>query len=225
MEDVVDVFLVRVEGAGDTQSRLKRSTEWMGQLFSKVKARHNIASIIQDIKKQREEVKDMRDKYEVDAVKPAAERIDPRLGALYQNASKLVGIGEPRDKLIEMLLSISTDGMCSKELKKVWVVGSGGLGKTTLAKAAYDKVKLKFDCCAFVQLGQTPVAKKVLKGILVGLIKDERGRNNIGHHDNEMYTGAGLMGLEAEDLISQLHEFLQGKRCTYHPPQFSHIID
>jgi disease resistance protein RPM1 len=53
MEDVVDVFLVRVEGAGDTQSRLKRSTEWMGQLFSKVKARHNIATSLASSKTSR----------------------------------------------------------------------------------------------------------------------------------------------------------------------------
>ncbi|CAO2142916.1 unnamed protein product [Urochloa humidicola] len=197
MEDVLDTFLVRVESDGNPtgdHGRLKRAMKKMGALFSKGKARHDIASIIEDIKEQLEEVAKRRDKYKIDEIVPKPEggtSIDPRLSALYTEASKLIGIDEPMEALIKML-SIRKDDMSGKKIKIVSVVGSGGLGKTTLAKVAYDQVKLQFDCCAFVPVGQNPVLKKVLKDVLVGLTNDETKKNK-NDGDKERYTGADLM--------------------------------
>ena len=68
--------------------------------------------------------------------------------ALYTDVTELVGIEETQDKLINML--IKDDDWSKHPLKQISIVGFGGLGKTTLAKAAYDKIKGKFYCCAFV---------------------------------------------------------------------------
>jgi hypothetical protein len=44
-------------------------------------------------------------------------------------------------------------------------------------------------------------------------------------HGKKRYTVADLVEFEAEDLISELREFLQGKRYgTYHPLLFLYII-
>ncbi|CAO2142927.1 unnamed protein product [Urochloa humidicola] len=230
MEDVLDTFLVHVEGDGKPtgdHGRLKRAMKKMGALFSKGKARHDIASIIDDIKEQLEEVAKRRDKYRIDEIVPKPEggaSIDPRLSALYTEESKLIGIDGPKEALIKML-SIGKDDTSSKMKKIVSVVGSGGLGKTTLAKAVYDQVKLHFDCCAFVPVGQNPVPKKILKDALVGLTNDEM-KKNTNDRDKERYTGADLVGLEAHDLIGEIYEFLKGKRYKHmtHPVLTSYSL-
>lgn len=71
---------------------------------------------------------------------------------LYTNVTELTGIEDSRDKLINMLLE--GDDWSKHLLKMVSIVGFGGFGKTTLAKAAYDKIKGQFDCGAFVLVSQ-----------------------------------------------------------------------
>lgn len=59
--------------------------------------------------------------------------------ALYTDVTELIGIEDARDELINML--IDGDDWLKHPLKTVSVVGFGGIGKTTLAKAAYDKMQ------------------------------------------------------------------------------------
>nr|UBY07286.1 NBS-LRR disease resistance protein [Dasypyrum villosum] len=88
------------------------------------------------------------------------------------------------------------DDASKKRLKKVSIVGFGGLGKTTLARAVYHKIKGDFDCRAFVPVGQNPDMKKVLRDILIDLGNP--------HSD--------LAILDANQLIKKLHDFLENKR-------------
>jgi len=70
MEDVLDTFLVRVDGGieqgdADKGKFFERFREKMGKLFSltkKFKARHGIARAIGDMKKQVEEMANRRDR-------------------------------------------------------------------------------------------------------------------------------------------------------------------
>jgi disease resistance protein RPM1 len=249
MEDILDAFLVRVDGGGpepaDTDKVRRRLLKKMGKLFGfrKLAARHDIATAIVGIRKQLEEMAARHARYRVDhlvmansaAAAAAPASVDPRLNALYRNSSELVGMQEPRDALVEMIMpALGKEDRPTEMMKIVSIVGSAGLGKTTLAKAAYDKISQNFDCCAFVPVGQNPVPKKVLKGILSGLIrhetrKNERNRDQMqkdgNDHGKKRYTVADLVEFEAEDLISELREFLQGKRYgTYHPLLFLYII-
>uniref|UniRef100_A0A0A9FIB6 AAA+ ATPase domain-containing protein n=1 Tax=Arundo donax TaxID=35708 RepID=A0A0A9FIB6_ARUDO len=205
MEDVLDTFLVRVDGghqsADADKAKVKHLLERMGKMFSlsKIKARHEIASAIVGIKKQVEEIAKRRDRYRVDdlvANPAAAASIDPRLSSLYTKASELVAIDEPRDELIKML------DASEKEMKIVSVVGSGGLGKTTLAKAVYDKITtdMNISCKAFVPVGQNPDLKKVFRDILLAL-------------DKERYTNkTNFMILDERQLMDEIQEFLKEKR-------------
>ncbi|CAL5067140.1 unnamed protein product [Urochloa decumbens] len=144
MEDILDTFLVRVDG-GDHQpaneekaGKFERLQEKMGKLFSlsKLKARHDIARAIEDIKKQVDEMTKRRERYKVNdlTVNPSAPTsIDPRLSALYTKVSELIGINGAVGELISML-SLQKDEVSCGKLKIVSVFGIGGLGKTTLAK-------------------------------------------------------------------------------------------
>nr|UBY07574.1 NBS-LRR disease resistance protein [Dasypyrum villosum] len=202
MEDVVDKFLVRVEGIQqphDNTSRLKELKSKMLGLFKKGKNHHRIADAVKEIKEQLPEVAARRDRNKVVVPNPTEPiTIDPCLRALYAEATELVGIYGKRDKDLMRLLSMEGDDASKNRLKKVSIVGFGGLGKTTLARAVYDKIKGDFDCRAFFPVGQNPDIKKVFRDILIDL----SGGNP--HCD--------LAILDANQLIKKIHDFLENKR-------------
>ncbi|CAL4990805.1 unnamed protein product [Urochloa decumbens] len=200
MEDVLDTFLVRVEGNGSPKKgNLKRALQKMGGLFSKGKARHDIAGAIEDIKTQLQEVADRRSRCKVDEiVSKQVEKtstVDPRLGAMLKEVTQLIGINKSRDDIISMLQ------VDENIMKMVSIVGVGGLGKTTLAKASYDELQSLYECTAFVSVGRNPDFVKIFKDILFCL--DETKYKDIHN------TGRGV-----DMLIRELHQFLQNKRGT-----------
>ncbi|XP_044423807.1 disease resistance protein RGA5-like [Triticum aestivum] len=201
MEDVVDKFLVRVEDGSEpaaNSNKIKRLTKKMAGLFIKGKTHHEIANAIKDINKQVQEVASRRVRYNVDnlvAMPAAVAPIDPRLRALYTEVTELVGIAGKRDQELMKLLS-EGDNESKKKLKTVSVVGFGGLGKTTLVKTVYDKIKGEFDCRAFVSVGRNASAKKILMDILLAL---------------DMYESHFTI-LGETQLIDKLRERLENKR-------------
>ncbi|KAF7076831.1 hypothetical protein CFC21_081433 [Triticum aestivum] len=197
IEDSLDSFVTRVERNEPTKPKIKHLLKKTRNEFSKFKARHEIANDIKDIQSQVRKIKERRDSYKIDDVdaNPAATTVDPRLPALYKKLSDLVGIDKPINELIKIL----SEGvpMPDKNPKIVSIVGFGGLGKTTLAKALYDKLSTKYECQAFVPVGQNPNTKKVLRDILLEL-------------DTELSRATETM---AEwQLINQLKKVLAGKR-------------
>lgn len=85
-----------------------------------------------------------------------------------------------------------------KKLKMVSIVGFGGLGKTTLAKAVFDTLEKDFQRTAFVRAGRESNIKKAFKNILIGLHKHK-------------YMGLDIESLSDWQLINELREYL-GKR-------------
>ncbi|CAN6293155.1 unnamed protein product [Urochloa humidicola] len=183
----------------------------MAKLLSKSMARREIAGAIEGIKRQLEEVSDRRGRYTVRDIAAAmsasasSAAIDPRLAALYNDATKLVGIDDAMDELVSMLSPSQgqrddDDASTEQQQKEVVsVVGFGGLGKTTLAKAVYDRLKADFSCGAFVPVGQNPDLKKVFQDILIDL-------------DEQRYTKyVNVRMLDERQLIDQLRKFLKNK--------------
>ena len=123
---------------------------------------------------------------------PAKDKVDPRLRALYKDATELVGIDGPRDEIFKWLSE--NEG---ESLKFVSVVGYGGLGKTTLAIQIRANLGATFECGAFVSISRKPDMKAILRSILAQITKK----------DNAYY------GLDDIQLImDKIREFLQDRR-------------
>jgi Holliday junction resolvasome RuvABC ATP-dependent DNA helicase subunit len=121
--------------------------------------------------------------------------VDPRLLAIYKDASELVGIDGPRDELVKWLRTEESE--LAHPSKVASVVGYGGLGKTTLAKQVYDKLGANFECCAFVSISRNPDMMKILSSILSQI-------------QNKTEAHAGSEDLQ--HIIYQIREFLKDKR-------------
>ncbi|XP_037466014.1 disease resistance protein RGA5-like [Triticum dicoccoides] len=203
MEDVVDDFMVRVgEGSSskptNMRNRVKKFLKKTTKLFGKGKALHQICDAIKEAQDLANELADLRKKYELDMFSASnGATIDPRVLALHKDVGELVGVDQTRDELIKKL--ICEDGSSKEQLKTISIVGLGGLGKTTLTKAVYEKIKAQFDCVAFVLVGQNPDIKKVFKDLLYGL-------------DNEKFSDIHNTTRDENLLIKQISDFLVDKR-------------
>lgn len=131
----------------------------------------------------------------------------PRLFAQYPKATELVGM----DKAIHKVIKIMVEGYeTSKELGKiVSLVGCVGLGKTTLASAVYQKLRVQFDCWAFVTVTHNPNMKLLFKSMLYQLSKKTSSSNHEEVLDERL-------------LIYELNEFLHNKRSECIKVQFMH---
>ncbi|VAI52664.1 unnamed protein product [Triticum turgidum subsp. durum] len=209
MEDIIDAFILRVDdGGGPTNSknRVKKLLKKTSKLFKQGKDLHRISDALEDAVGQAKQLAELRQRYKLETPDMhemetwdtgAGASIDPRTMALYTDVTELNGIEEPRDELINMLFQ--GDAWSKGLLKTVSVVGFGGLGKTTLARTVYGKIKVQFDCGAFVSVSQNPDMKKIFKDILFEL-------------DKKAYSNIYDTTREEKHLIDELIEFLHGKR-------------
>lgn len=208
MEDIIDAFLVHVDDDGPKPADphvLRRLGKQVKKLFKKTKHRVTIADAIQEMEKKLLEIDARHGRYPVDnIVIPARPTpIDPRILNIEKMANNLVGIDEPRDELIKMLSQHERDNnlnTSNRKTKIVYVVGMGGLGKTTLATAVYEKIKVGFPLNAFVPIGQNPNMKAILWNIL----------HRLG---SEKYLNCpNIEMLTVQELIGELKQFIKGKR-------------
>jgi hypothetical protein len=204
MEDIVDAFVVCVECRAEPanpKNKVKKLLKKTIRLFKKGRDLHHLSDALDEAVGQAKQLAELLQRYgQAMRDTNAGSSVDPRLMAMYRDVKELVGIEETRDELVNMLTE--GDDWVKQPLKTVSIVGVGGLGKTTLAKAAYDKIKVQFDCGAFISVSQSPDTKKVLKDILFELDKNKYGN---------IYNVAR----EEKHLIDDLIEFLSDKRYVF----------
>jgi hypothetical protein len=225
MEDILDTFLVndapaeKKDGLGKRRRLGRRlldniagAMEKMRKLFKKSKECHTIAGAIEKMKERLREVADRRDRYAVPVAAPAPARtLDPRLAYMHREAAQLVGMDRSKAEVMAMLLplpssrcpedDIDVSASGGDKMKIVSVVGAGGLGKTTLAKAVYDELKPRYDYGAFVSVGRKPDLVQVFTSIFFRL----------DVHKHEAIREVKDLQL----LTDGLRTFLQDKRYTH----------
>uniref|UniRef100_A0A0E0M587 Uncharacterized protein n=1 Tax=Oryza punctata TaxID=4537 RepID=A0A0E0M587_ORYPU len=171
IEDCIDKFMHQL-GADDEQHRtsngIKDFFKKSAQRLKTLGSRHNIADEIEELKARVISVRDQKNSYKLDDIFCSScsntnACVDPRLAALFAEENHLVGIDSPRDELVNWL---DAESRLIKRRKVLSIVGFGGLGKTTLANEVYRRIKVHFDCHAFVSVSQKPDLKKIFKDII-----------------------------------------------------------
>ncbi|KAE8781895.1 Disease resistance protein RPM1 [Hordeum vulgare] len=215
IEDLVESFPVCVAGSVPPPDAgyFKVLKVKMANLFKMAKVRREIATAVKGVKEQVQEVANRDDRYRgrggAAVVAAAAPRprgnnnIDPLLVVLYGD-QKTVGTQDATETVIRKLYCRPDDA--SRRPKVVSIVGFGGIGKTTLAKAVYHKHKgsnnfgvIRFEFSAFVSVSRNPDMKKVLRDLLLQL-------------DEKTYVRFCQADLDEKQLIHLLRELLGNKR-------------
>ncbi|KAI8567012.1 hypothetical protein RHMOL_Rhmol02G0088200 [Rhododendron molle] len=157
IEDVMDEYILHL--AENKQRRgfigfLRK----MACSITKLKPRHEIASQIQGIKQIICEIKERADRYGFSSLENGSsnkteEKMedDPRIASLFIEEGEVVGIESTKEELIRRLIIGESNRTVTS------LVGMGGCGKSTLAKAVFDNEKVfeHFDCQAWVSVSQS----------------------------------------------------------------------
>ncbi|KAE8779673.1 putative disease resistance RPP13-like protein 3 [Hordeum vulgare] len=204
MEDTVDTFTVRMSeddhdhGSTNMKNKVKKFMRKTSKLFTKGKALHQISDAIEEAQELAKELGELRQRYMLEVhANTSVDAIDPRLKAVYKDVMELVGVDHVRDELIKKLCDCNERS--KDHLRTMSIVGFGGLGKTTLAKAVYDKMKVQFDNVAFVSVSRNPDMTKIFKKVLYELDKSKYSTINEATRDDGQ-------------LLDELRMFLQDTR-------------
>ncbi|KAM3245383.1 hypothetical protein ACQJBY_056610 [Aegilops geniculata] len=196
MEDSIDDFMQSVSSE-DTKPDgfLEKMKNSLGKL-GKMKARRRIGNEIGDLKKQIIEVAERNARYKAREAFSKAKNttIDPRALAIFKHASELVGIDEPKAEVIKLL----TKGESTHEkMKLVSIVGSGGMGKTTLANQVYQDLRREFKCRAFLSVSRNPDMMNIMRTIFCEVSGKDYANTEAG---------------SIQQLIIKIADFLADKR-------------
>ncbi|KAE8818032.1 disease resistance rpp13-like protein 3 [Hordeum vulgare] len=148
----------------DKSAELAGLLDKMQAMLGRTKARHQmIATAVDDLKEQVVKVAERHSHHK----RPKVD--DGRALATVNNASsELVGIDGPKEELIQLLTGSDSESRQQQPNPSlVAIVGSGGMGKTTLAKQVYKDLKQsQFNChAAFCSVPRSPDKVQVISAI------------------------------------------------------------
>ncbi|PSS24917.1 Disease resistance protein [Actinidia chinensis var. chinensis] len=207
IEDVIDEYMLHL--AKHRQRRGFISFFYkVGHLIRKLKPRHDIASLIQDVKRTISDLNQRKNTYRFSSIDQQGSTSngknipwqDPRVASLFIEEAEVVGIESPRNELISWLVEGSPKrGVIS-------VVGMGGIGKTTLAKIVYDhpRVTKHFNCHAWISVSETYKMEELLKTMIKKFYQKKKKQNESADGNNDK--------MDVTSLIEKLRHHLEGKR-------------
>ncbi|KAF3779927.1 Disease resistance protein [Nymphaea thermarum] len=172
VEDILDEFMLHF--AGPHACGFWDSLEKRFNFIKRLVERHSLATRIEDIKERTRRISEAKEKYNLNKLIEGAtsinadrERLRTLVGAYLAEDTDAVGIQSDIEKLKQWLVS------GDETLTTILLVGMGGLGKTTLAKKAYNShdVRTHFQCHAWVSVSKSFHPEMVLHCLLKGSYK------------------------------------------------------
>lgn len=198
IEDYIDSFVRPARNSNITTRPRSRSNSIskishveLAHLPKKKLANKRASNKISDFIIRAHDAKERYKRYELDwhNLRRRYLPVGPMLSTPYQEGTDLVIDGQMSD----LIGTLASDG--DHQLKVVSIVGSGGIGKTTLVRVLYNKIKGQFQLRAFIQMTRKPDVKLALRQMLTQVQWQQS-------HDH----------CEGLDLISKVRKHLQNKR-------------
>ncbi|KAJ4788911.1 Disease resistance protein RPP8 [Rhynchospora pubera] len=236
IEDAIDIFYIELEDSHpqveNTHSQQKKCCYYLSCKFKnlchkaiKVPGLHKLDTELAEIQKELEDIFISKDKYGLTPLIDQAGRgsepvIDEhelsKRRPTYQDVdeTETVGLDADRDNILKLLLS-------SEETPRravITIVGTGGLGKTTLAHMVYKKVKAYFEYHTILSVSQQYNLNDLLANIL-GELVDLIKRLEVSDPEKQKvleliskYDGFELKKQDRAFFISKLKILLSGIR-------------
>ncbi|CAN6346618.1 unnamed protein product [Urochloa humidicola] len=203
IEDSLDEFMLH---AADEFAKPDGFMEKIGSLLERAKAHHRIAQEIEDLKKNVAQGNQSYRAGDQPVANASNASIDPRALAVFEDVAKLVGIDGLNGELIRLLEKDRTgDGSVQQQTRVISIVGSGGIGKTSLAHQVYQKLEGRYNHRAFLSVSRNPDVKGILRTILYEVVRQE--------DFDAVIEGDFVSRVAGEDqLITKIREYLAGKR-------------
>ncbi|KAL0000466.1 hypothetical protein SO802_014247 [Lithocarpus litseifolius] len=178
IEDVIDEYILHFAKQPHGQRQCFYFLRKVFHIIVNLKARCVIASEIQGINKKLENIKKSGERYGSNFIEQRRSKSDtisntwhdPQIASLLIEEVEVVGIESHREKLINWLVEGPSNRMV------ISMVGIGGLGKTTLVKKVYenDKVRVHFDCRAWITVSQSYKMEELLRNMIKQLYKAKK---------------------------------------------------
>ncbi|XP_075668902.1 disease resistance protein RPM1-like [Castanea sativa] len=205
IEDVIDEYILYCTKGLYGRSQLFHFFLKVFQFTIKLKARHVIASRIQDINRNLKEKREIAIRYcfnTIEQGEPSSDArsvawSDPRVASLFIEEAEVLGIDSHKDKLINWLVK----GPSNRTV--ISVVGIGGVGKTTLVKKVYDNEKLvaQFDCRAWITVSKSYKMEELFRDMIKQF-----------YEARKEFAPKEIDTMEEIKLITVLRQYLDGKR-------------
>ncbi|XP_031278328.1 putative disease resistance protein RGA1 [Pistacia vera] len=195
-EDVLDEFEVEVvrKQVLDQQS-IGKKVRYLVSSSNPLAIRYKMARKTKEIRKRFDEIAAIKTKFHLSELYDNWRVVNRgrEMTHSFVVASDVIGRDDHLEEIIKLIIDHSNDG---QNLSVIPIVGIGGLGKTTLAKLAYndDRIRNHFDSRMWICVSED----FGLKQLMMKIIKSVTGQN---HGD-----------LDTDELQKMLRETLNGKR-------------
>ncbi|PIN06172.1 Apoptotic ATPase [Handroanthus impetiginosus] len=196
-EDVIETFILEIDSPRRSRGLLGRCACFPSHLYHLNKLGNEINSI----KGRLEEIIKSRDTYNIEHISfRRSYTAEQRKLSPWQRNKHLVGLDEDMELLLERAILGEREG-----LSIATIVGMGGIGKSTLARAVYNhaEVARRFDRRAWVVVSEQFNLTETIKELVLQLLEPDENKQDV------LQT---MKNFSEQQLKSMLRDRLEGRR-------------